>query len=312
MNLTKLLPKKVKVEQIHEEFDTAEKRILNECNKILQELNIPTETQIEKKASIMQELGFVNSETVNQAKELKQKSEEIKKVIDITSKQAESIKYFKQKYPLDKFITVSELERICEKYKLIHAPAANYIKDVPEKNVLEMKNRKILDFEDSISIFIDDKCMKTKFINEFPKYFNPQNYKLIGNYGFYIDKYKKLEYLSESEVNYCKSNNISLFSEIKDINQAFSIFINNQRNYLYNYTRTDKSGLFIAAPKSHFNLKDLSKKSKYGFFNVTIHKVKDPIAFEYCKNDICRIVTKWGTDDDQSYLDPILSNETLN
>lgn len=72
------------------------------------------------------------------------------------------------------------------------------------------------------------------------------------------------------------------------------------------------SGFFIAAPKSHFNLKDLNKKSKYGFFNVTVTEVKDPVVFEYCKNDICRINTMWGTEDDKSYLDPILFNEKMN
>lgn len=35
------------VEQIHAEFDSGEERILAECNKILSNLNIPTETQVE-------------------------------------------------------------------------------------------------------------------------------------------------------------------------------------------------------------------------------------------------------------------------
>lgn len=38
----------------------------------------------------------------------------------------------------------------------------------------------------------------------------------------------------------------------------------------------------------------------------------DPVVFEYCKNNICRIVTKWGTEDDQAYLDPLLTNEIEN
>jgi hypothetical protein len=75
----------------------------------------------------------------------------------------------------------------------------------------------------------------------------------------------------------------------------------------------DKSGFFIAAPKTHFNLKGLTQKSKFGFFNVlTVTVPKDPIVFEYCKNGICRIITKWGTSDDQSYLDPALTNEIYN
>lgn len=76
--------------------------------------------------------------------------------------------------------------------------------------------------------------------------------------------------------------------------------------------KIEKSGLFIAAPNSHFDLRGLSKRSTFGFFNVQTSDLKDPVVFEYCKDDICRIITKWGTDDDQSYLDPRLLNETLN
>ena len=71
-----------------------------------------------------------------------------------------TINEFKVKYPDSKFITIDQLEHICEKYALIHAPATNYIKDIPEKNVLEMANRKKLyefdKIQDCCILYVDE------------------------------------------------------------------------------------------------------------------------------------------------------------
>ena len=45
-----LFAPKYTVEQIHEEIDTAQDRLLSQADALLKELNIPTETHIEKKA----------------------------------------------------------------------------------------------------------------------------------------------------------------------------------------------------------------------------------------------------------------------
>ena len=289
-------PKIATVEEIHAEFDSAEARILNQCDAILAELKIPTETQIEKKAKQLKELGFINTETVEQALVLKERSIAIENKISLTKKQVDSIKYYKQKYPFEKFIPVDELDRICEKYNLIHAPAANYIKDIPEKNVLEMVNCKKLEINDKE----EEKILITHF--EFWKGATEEYQNFIKTYllnkEFFINKEvldseglfsKFIKELGFSDV----PGSIYWFKEIK------SEIIN-------------RAGFFIAAPISHFNLKDLDKKSQYGYFNVEKYEVKDPVVYEYCNNGICRIVTKWGTDDDKSYLDPILLNEIEN
>ena len=82
--------------------------------------------------------------------------------------------------------------------------------------------------------------------------------------------------------------------------------------FFNNVKLINKQSLFVAAPKSHFNLEGISKENEYGFFDVNHVEVKDPIVFEFCKNNLVRLVTKWGTEDDQSYLDPIVQNENLN
>lgn len=296
----------IHAEIIHAEFDSAETRILDQCDKILAELKILTESQIEKKADMLYKLGFVNSEVIQQASILKQRTLDTKNIIDITSKQAESIRYLKSKYPLEKFITINELNRICEKYKLIHAPAANYIKDIPEKNVLEMTNCKKLEKDDKLSIVKEYVGIKNpKFLLSFLK----KDKVIISEYEI-RELSIKCDYHYNSLLDWYKENSSTfLYVLVQDGCKIAPEFNNYSAKSI---TTTDKSGIFIAAPNSHFNLEGLEKKSKFGFFNVTIQEVKDPVAFEYCINDICRIITKWGTDDDQSYLDPLLTNETLN
>lgn len=301
-----LPPKIATVEEIHAEFDSAESRILDQCDTILAELQIPTEIQIEKKAKLMQDLGFVNSETVKQAEVLKERTREIETKINLTKQQADLIRSFKVKYPLEKFITVEELERICNKYNLIHAPVKNYIKDVPEKNVLEMANCRKLDNNDKEEASYKLIELKSDYL-----------LKLFGKTEpvFTISDLKRVNYTLER-----------LFSWFHDGSKTWAYVAvgygvdnkpgkENPSSNDYDYKsieKIDKSGLFIAAPSSHFNLDGLDKKSQYGYFNVEKYEVKDPVVFEYCKNDICRIVTKWGTDDDKAYLDSLLTNEIEN
>jgi DNA-binding Xre family transcriptional regulator len=309
--MIKLLKKQPTVEQIHAEFDSAEERILNECDAILAQLQIPTESKIERKADMLINLGFVNSEVVKQANSIKENQKEIKNKIDITSLQASYIRKLKVKYPKEKFITIDELERICEKYNLIHAPVSNYIKDIPEKNVLEMTNCKKLDIEDKI----EETFLVTEVdsLSDFKKLLkilgkNSNNYEITNSDVIKAHKeYRNIFYEDDTVLTHWLFGKTADYMVFYDLKKEHNLDFRIKK-----YEKIDKTGLFIAAPKSHFNLKGLDKKSKYGFFTVTVKEVKDPVVFEYCKNNICRIITKWGTEDDQSYLDPILFDEKLN
>ena len=109
----------VTVEQIHAEFDSAQERLLAEPSRILNNLQI--ERQIENKGEDLKSLGFVKSEVVTRIKGIQEARTQAEDL-------ARRIQYFKMKYPYEKFITVDELERICKKYNLVHAPVAHYIK----------------------------------------------------------------------------------------------------------------------------------------------------------------------------------------
>ena len=71
-------------------------------------------------------------------------------------------------------------------------------------------------------------------------------------------------------------------------------------------TTIDHSGLFIAAPKSHFDLKELDQNGK-GFFKTTKQEIKDPIVFRYVKGGI-QVLSKWGLEAE----DEMLQQEILN
>jgi hypothetical protein len=288
------------VEQIHAEVDAAEDKILKECNDLLTSLNITTEANLIRKSAMMKELGFVNSETVKQA-------ETFINTKTITEEKANLIKYFKQKYPLEKFITIDEFDRICAKYNLIYAPAVNYIKDIPEKNVLDMTNCKKLESGDRSDVEIELVGLKSdyllKLFNKNKPIFKKDDLNRINGMSFNM----MLQYFEAG-------NDTWAYCAVKyGVDDKPAIEYVKSEYYSFNKTiKTDKSGLFIAAPKSHFNLDNLSKQSEFGFFKVKVQEVKDPIAFEFVKGDIVRIITKWGTDDDKSYLDPSLIFENNN
>lgn len=300
-----LKKKTVKAEVIHSEFDSAEEKILKACDDLLNELKIPTESHVERKANDLIKLGFVQTEPVKIAQNIEKRKKESNERIVKTEKIANTIKKLKHKYPLEKFITEEELNRICEKYGLIHAPVKNYIKDVPEKNVIDMKRCKPLDEKDKeeATVILEGLSSDSllRLFNKKEPVFSTSDLLRI-NYTFSILKEWFLK--GERTWAYCA------FDEGIDGQKGKEPSFND-----YNFTKAvfiSRRGLFIAAPKSHFNLEDLTKKTKHGFFNVRIVETTEPVVFEYCKDNIIRIITKWGTEDDQSYLDPALTNEIFN
>lgn len=298
-NLTKSASKSLSlssviVEQIHAEIDSAQDRILDAADRLLAELQIPTETQLEKKALLMEELGFGKSITVKQAETLKNNKQNIVQKRTVTENQANKLKYYIQEYPFQKFLTLEEMENICNKYNLLTAPVQNYIKDVPEKNLLEIKNTKPLKDNDTIA---------DTFILNITKWYSAIPESIKNKLTTKID----LGELSKDEENLF---NRDIGDEI--INRKFNL---NYSSYIFSegqLIKNNKKGYFIAAPPSHFDLTGLQTTSKNGFYKIEITEVKDPIVFEYCRNGFVRIISKWGTEDDQSYLDPALTNEKFN
>lgn len=285
----KFLSKKTEqqiVAEIHNEFDTAEDRLLAEADKMLSELGIDTETQIIKKAEKLIALGFKNAQPVKWL----ENSSHVK-----TREQAELIRYYKQNYPFQKFLTVDELERICNKYNLVFAPVANYIKDVPEKNIKEIElASKLKNKDECVELFKLVGIKDLSLINMLGKKEPVFTQKEIIDICIEYMGHNITEWTNKAQ------SNTWLFVVAQKLGKAHPDF--------YSYSKvenTDKSGLYIAAPESHFNLNGLTKKNNYSFFNITVTEVKDPIVFRYVRGGI-QVLSKWGLESsDEALLNEI-------
>ena len=295
------------VKEIHKAFDNAENEILAELKTYFDEFHIRNsiKTEVERKAEHLIDLGFVNSQCVlEREKYLKERLELREKSVNYSF-----LNELKTHYPNEKFITEDVLDMLCTKYNLVYAPVKQYVKDIPEKNVLEMKKAKVLLEEHSLLV----KHLITKFeVRTSSSIINSIIKKHVLNKMYFIEKSRWNNELYEYEVRDFVEQKI-----IPKYGKKFGIEDFKFGKYALDEIKFEvinHSGLFIAAPKSHFDLSTVNKKNKHGYFNIikTVEKKDDPIVFQYCKNGFIRIITKWGTEDDQSYLDPALLNETMN
>jgi len=120
----------VVIAEIHESFDTASEKLLNEAKAILN-----GSYDIEK-GERLKNIGFTSAKKAVEATELvdkKQKNEELAKLIE----------YYQLHYPNNKFITEEKVKEICQKYGLLCGETKYYKSDVPEKNLSEIENFKL-------------------------------------------------------------------------------------------------------------------------------------------------------------------------
>jgi hypothetical protein len=187
------------------------------------------------------------------------------------------------RYPFLKFITEKELERICEDYNLVMASVSRYTKDVPTKNLNEISNAQPLDYQD---VPMNRRMIKTSFVTETDA---SKKYRLIANNG--------VEMLDSDE----NKNINAIMKERHGADGDVTRFpFSESRKYSISL-----EGLFICAPKSHFNLEGTRNKGR-GFFDFS-EEPKDPIVFRYVKGGI-QVLSKWGLEaDDYRLNQPILN-----
>lgn len=264
------------VEKIHQEIDTAEDRLLTEAKRI-----IALNTDTGDKAERLERIGFVNSELVVKNKGKKQAFVKNKE-------QAQLIEYYKQNYPFQKFLTEQELDRICEKYNLVYAPILNYKKDVPEKNLSDIERSPELRNLD----FAKDLIYTVR---------TPERF--AGGGKYFLSPTSKWQFLLPKKI---EGQFNSKFSLDEHLNKVYKTGITYLTKEIETVTEI-RQGLFIAAPKSHFNLSGL-KKAGIGFFGFTVMpEPKDPIVFRYVRGGI-QVITKWGLEAE----DKDLVNEKMN
>jgi hypothetical protein len=117
------------IEQIHDAFDNASKSALAEANKILEEA--AKNGDAEERKRLMKLIGIDPSMAMATTKVT---AEEMTKIL--TRKRI--IDEYTQKYPHLKIIFPEQVQAICNKYKLIHAPISWYKGVIPMKNLKEV------------------------------------------------------------------------------------------------------------------------------------------------------------------------------
>jgi hypothetical protein len=259
------------IEQIHNEFDSAQERLLLEANRILSvKSNLP---QI---ADRLKAVGFTSTPTAK-------KGLGVKKQLVQSKEQAELINYYSNAYPFLKFLTESELDRICNKYNLVYASVDRYIEEVPEKNLkdieLAQRLKEVDKAEDMIRFFCS--CV-----------------------DFGLDRGERNELKTGILV---KASTFMQGCNDETLPGYFNKKVSCKYQTLdWEAHRINKTPLFIAAPLSHFNTASLIRKG-LGFFDVTKIEVKDPIVFRYVRGGV-QVITKWGLEaNDPSLVVPALN-----
>lgn len=262
------------VEEIHNEFDAAQDRLLQEAK------NIINGCLLNNKAERLKNLGFSAAEIVVQ-------NEAKKRLLVKSKEQADLIEYYATNYPFQKFLTEDELDRICKKYNLVYAPVSAYKKDVPEKNIYEIEGATPLKQQDFVADY--------NILHITSWWRNvPNEIKEIIKKGLRWDSSKIEEAEDRKVIELIRQNGY---------NGSFN-------GYIYHtatITTIKRQGLFIAAPKSYFNLDALKQDNQFGYFSFSEREINDPIVFRFCNGGI-QIITKWGLE----ASDEIVVNEKMN
>ena len=186
--------------EIHNEFNTAADRILEEANQILKE----NEQKDFQKIDRLKALGFTKA---NQVVDL----EPIREKMNLSKEQIELINYYKVEYPFNKFITSEQVEQICKKYGLVYGDVSLYKGFVPEKNLKEIESFKlkkqdtpyltVYDRQDNMIGTILEKDCDDKLTAYFKRtldnfiYITESDGRPV-NYSFPVPHYEKYKHLS--------------------------------------------------------------------------------------------------------------------
>jgi hypothetical protein len=253
----------VTVKQIHNEFDAAAERLINEAEETGREI-AAVQFPEGKRAERLKSLGFTGMPEVVELEQMKAEAQRKVEELEKNREFNEKTLYYKRKYPFLKFITEEQLDRICKKYNLAYAPAGNYTGSIPDRNLAEIESARI-DKEDLVvttwTVTMENgKRIRTRVISE--------------------ERYKK------ENVPFCPFYRLAQEAGFQYPHSIKKTCIKND----------EKEGLFIAAGKSMLNLEGLEKsKSGFGFFEK--HKPEainpGPVVFCHVKGGVL-IITQWG------------------
>jgi len=116
------------VEAVHEEFDGAADRMLEEAKILIKKAD-----GISNRAEDLRSIGFTSQPEVVNAVKMRKDKENSEFMLKLV------LEYI-EKFPDHKFISRNEINNICKKYGLVFGDVDRFIGDIPTKNLQEIKN----------------------------------------------------------------------------------------------------------------------------------------------------------------------------
>lgn len=116
------------ITQVHTEFTTAGEKLYQDALAIINSTKLLNEEKVER----LTKLGFTASKEVKEAQEILRKRE-------VNDELVKRIAYYRDQYPLYKFITDEQVKAICRKYGLIYGKVSDYTGFVPEAKLKIME-----------------------------------------------------------------------------------------------------------------------------------------------------------------------------
>lgn len=265
----------VEVLEIHNEFNTAADRLIEEANQILKE----GEKKDFEKVDRLKSLGFIKANQVSELEPIRQK-------IELTKEQVQLINYYKVQYPFNKFITTEQVEQICKKYGLVYGDVSLYKGFVPEKNLKEIESFK-LKTKDIPYLTVYDR--QNNMIGTIPK--KDCDDSLIGFFERSLDN---LIYITESNG--------------QRANYSFPVPHYEKYKHLpFVKGRKEKPSLKICAP-----LKDMDTTGMNLTNGFKLEKeIPDPVVLQPVNQGFL-IVTMWADEQFDPFTEPMLRNDETN
>jgi len=245
------------VREIHDDFETASQKALNEAKKILESLN---NADAKAQVDALKSAGFNNVPIVKQwhAEDLKRAEAE---------KRIAAVEKYAIKYPGQKFIFIDQVKAICQKYGLLCVPAYKYKGDVPQKNILEISKFKALP-EDT-------------YLEQTNRFSDRVEFDFTKRHNFVDSKQAQKMRDDVNRRNSYLLNDQSLWPT--------GTALPSYPSYTSMPTFTSVP-LFICAPKGDLIVDDNDKVHNGVFMS---REIKDPIVLHYV-GDGFLIVSKWG------------------
>lgn len=253
------------VEQIHDDFDTASQKAVDDAKKIITDLSGKgTKEQVDA----LIKAGFKNVPAVVNWQEQS-------KILTEAEKRLTVVEKYQAKYPNYKFIFMDQVKDICKKYGLLCAPVGKYKGSVPQKNLQEIASFSVKD--------------EDKYLEEGSRWGGRVEFDFTRTSNFRTkEQYKRLVEEYERHNDTIRRQSFSLGEMPRPI-------------YGQGYLTAplhNEVPLFICAPKSDLIIDKDDKEHDEVFISK---EIKDPIVLHYV-GDGFLIVTKWGLEGDDPSL----------